>query len=190
VDVNQTLGAWDGAAVRFNTFYDGGDRPDRDVADSGRWGFAPSLALGLGGETRAFFNFLFIKQNNTPDGGLPTIGILGYASSSTEPGVAAAVNAADPVDRGNYYGSLADYEHVHANMFTARLEHDLSANATLRNTSRYGRTTLQRVITGVNTLGNLSTGSGVALVVNDPSEWTISRSRQGRDEVNEILTNQ
>lgn len=190
VDVNHTLGAWEGAAVRFNTFHDGGDRPDRDVADSGRWGFAPALALGLGGETRAYFNFLFIKQNNTPDGGLPTIGILGYASSSTVPEVAAAVNAADPVDRSNYYGSRADYEHVHANMFTARLEHDLSASTTLRNTSRYGRTTLQRVITGVNTLDNLSTGSGAGLVVNDPSEWTISRSRQGRDEVNEILTNQ
>jgi catecholate siderophore receptor len=190
VDVNQTLEAWGGAAVRFNTFYDGGDRPDRDVADFGRWGFAPSLALGLGGETRAYFNFLFIKQNNTPDGGLPPIGILGYASNSTVPAVAAAVNAADPVDRNNYYGALTDFEHVHTNMFTAKLEHDLSATTTLRNTSRYGRTSMQRVITGINTLGNLSTGSGAGLVVNDPAVWTISRSRQGRDEANELLTNQ
>ena len=67
--------------MRFNTFYDKGDRPDRDVADSGRWGFAPSLALGLGGETRAYFNFLFTKQNNTPDGGLPTIGLFDYSYS-------------------------------------------------------------------------------------------------------------
>jgi catecholate siderophore receptor len=190
IDVNQALGAWEGAAVRFNTFYDGGDRPDRDVADFGRWGFAPALALGLGGETRAYFNFLFIKQNNTPDGGLPAIGILGYASNSTLPEVAQAVNAAERVDRRNYYGALSDYEHVHANMFTARLEHDLSATTTLRNTSRYGRTSMQRVITGMNTLGNLSTGSGASLVVNDPQVWTISRSRQGRDEVNELLTNQ
>jgi catecholate siderophore receptor len=190
VDVNQTLGAWDGAAVRFNTFYDGGDRAERDVADFGRWGFAPSLALGLGGETRAYFNYLFIKQNNTPDGGLPSIGILGYASNSTIPEVADAVNAADPVDRSNYYGAPTDFEHVRSNMFTARVEHDLSGTTTLRNTSRYGRTTLRRVITGVNTLGNLSTGSGPGLVVNDPSEWTISRSRQGRDEANELLTNQ
>jgi catecholate siderophore receptor len=190
VDINQTLGAWGGAALRFNTFYDGGDRPDRDVADFGRWGFAPALALGLGGETRAYFNFLFIKQNNTPDGGLPPIGILGYASTSTVPEVAAAVNGAEPVDRSNYYGALTDFEHVHTNMFTAKLEHDLSATTTLRNTSRYGRTTMQRVITGINTLGNLSTGSGAGLVVNDPAVWTISRSRQGRDEANELLTNQ
>jgi catecholate siderophore receptor len=210
VDLNQTLGNLDGAAARLNMFYDKGDRPDRDVADSGRWGFAPSLALGLGGETRAFFNFLFTKQNNTPDGGLPTIGIFDYnytpiatPAGSTQQqidniaalnaAIAPLVNAAPAVDRGNFYGSPDDYEHVRANMFTAKFEHDLSDVSTLRNTSRYGRYTLQRVITGINTLGNTFTGaanSGTAVVVANPALWTVSRSRQGRNEVNEILTNQ
>ncbi len=209
-DLNQTLGNWEGAAARLNMFYDKGDRPDRDVADSGRWGFAPSLALGLGSETRAYFNFLFTKQNNTPDGGLPTIGLLDYnynpiatPAGSTQQqidniaalnnAIAPLVNAAPAVDLGNYYGSADDYEHVRANMFTAKFEHDLSEYTTLRNTSRYGRYTLQRVITGINALGNTFTGaanSGTAVVVSDPSLWTVSRSRQGRNEVNEILTNQ
>jgi catecholate siderophore receptor len=213
VDLNHALETWGGAAARLNMFYDKGDRVNRDSADFGRWGFAPALALGLGGETRAYFNFLFTKQNNTPDGGLPVIGLLDYAYASNVAGpanpttqqtanVAAlnaaindAVNAAPPVDRGNFYGSLNDFEHVHANMFTAKLEHDFSETTTLRNTSRYGRTTMQRVITGVNTLGNLFTGNAAAVAdgtatVNAPDVWTVSRSRQGRNEVNEILTNQ
>jgi catecholate siderophore receptor len=209
-DLNQTLEAWNGAAVRLNAMYDKGDRPDRDVAAHGRWGFAPSLALGLGGETRAYFNYLFTKQNNTPDGGIPTIGLFDYtytpvaAPAGATPqqvanvnalnaAIAALVNAAPPVDRSNFYGSRDDYEHVRANMFTARLEHDFTGTTTLRNTARYGRYTLDRVITGVNTLGGTFTGtatSGTATVTTDPDAWTVSRSRQGRDEVNEILTNQ
>ncbi len=212
-DVNQTLGAWDGAAVRFNAMYDEGDQPDRGVVDAARWGFAPSLALGLGGETRAYFNFLFTKQNNTPDGGLPVIGLLNYnyqsvVAAPTNPtpaqtanilalntAITAAVNAAPAVDRENFYGALSDYQHVHANMVTAKVEHDLAAGTTLRNISRYGRTTLQRVITGVNGLGNLFTGTAAQAAagtstVTAPAVWTLTRSRQGRDEVNEILTNQ
>ena len=212
-DLNQTLDFWNGAAARFNAVYDKGDRVQRDGPDFGKWGFAPSLALGLGGETRAYFNFLFMKQNNTPDGGLPVVGLLhyNYASAVAAPANAtpaqtaninalnaainAAVNAAPRVDTENFYGSLDDYEHVHTNMFTAKLEHDFSGNTTLRNTSRYGRNTLRRVVTGVNTLGNLYAGTAAqaaagTATVTAPEVWTVSRSRQGRDEVNEILTNQ
>jgi catecholate siderophore receptor len=214
-DVNQTLGALDGAAVRLNLMYDGGDKPGRDVADHSRWGIAPALALGLGTSTRAYFNYLFLKQVNTPDGGLPTVGLDGYnyASNVTVSGATpeqvqnlADFNAAvtqmvadanlGPVRRGNFYGSRNDFEHVRANMFTAMFEHDLSARATLRNTSRYGRYTMRREITGINALGNLYIGTaadaaaGTATLNPDPATWTISRSRQRRDEVNELLTNQ
>jgi catecholate siderophore receptor len=214
-DLNQSLGAWKGAAVRLNGMYDKGDRPGRSVADSSRWGFAPSLALGLGGETRAYFNLLFTRQDNTPDGGLPAIGLVHYnylsavalpatpVPTATEAAnlaalnaaITAAVNAAPRVSRKNFYGSLNDFEHVEAKMFTAKLEHDLSDTTVLRNTSRYGRTTLLRELTGVNTLGNLYTGTTAQIrngtaVVNDSGTWTVSRSRQGRDELNEILTNQ
>jgi catecholate siderophore receptor len=189
-DLNQALAGFHGAAARLNVMYDAGDKVGRDVADNERWAFAPSFALGLGSGTRAYFNYLFLKQINTPDGGIPSIGLVGYASNNADTDVAAAVNAAPPVDRDNFYGSLDDFEHVRANMFTARIEHDFNSATTLRNTSRYGRHSMQRVITGVNTLGNLSTGIAPNVVVNDPDTWTVSRSRQRRDEVNEILTNQ
>jgi len=189
-DLNYALAALDGAAARLNLMYDAGDKVGRDMADNERWAFAPSFALGLGDSTRAYFNYLFVKQVNTPDGGIPSIGLVGYTSNNASTDVVAAVNAAPPVDRANFYGSLDDFEHVRANMFTARIEHDFNAAVTLRNTSRYGRLAMQRVITGVNTLGNLTTGVAPNVVVTDPGSWTVSRSRQRRDEVNEILTNQ
>ncbi|HWL61434.1 MAG TPA: catecholate siderophore receptor Fiu [Steroidobacteraceae bacterium] len=214
-DVNQALGALAGSAVRLNLMYDGGDKPGRDVADNRRWGIAPALALGLGGSTRAYFNYLFMKQINTPDGGLPTIGLEDYNYVSnvsvTNPTQEQAENLTDfnsnvtqmvadadlgPVDRRNFYGSRNDFEHVRANMFTAIFEHDLTARTTLRNTSRYGRYTLRREITGINTLGNLYFGTaaqaaaGTAILNPDSSTWTISRSHQRRDEVNELMTNQ
>jgi catecholate siderophore receptor len=196
-DLNYALTGLDGAALRFNTMYDAGDKVGRDVADSERWAFAPSFALGLGSSTRAYFNYLFVKQSNTPDGGIPAIGLFDYASATTtgnppveiHPTIIAAVNAAEPVDRDNFYGSRDDYERVHANMLTARIEHDLSASTTLRNTSRYGRYTLRRAITGVNAVTVFS-GTNANPTILAPSAWTVARSHQRRDEVNEILTNQ
>lgn len=157
-----------GTAVRLNLMLDEGDKIGRDVAENKRWGVAPSLALGLGTSTRAHFNYLHIKQNNIPDGGLPAIGYPGYTV------------AGDKVDTENFYGSPNDFDHVKLDMFTAMLEHDITDNTTLRNTSRYGRTAEQYVLTGVNAL----TTAGA------PDTWTVSRSRQGKDQLNEVLTNQ
>ncbi|MEP7313419.1 MAG: catecholate siderophore receptor Fiu [Pseudomonadota bacterium] len=159
-----------GTALRLNMMYDKGDKIGRNVAENKRWGLAPTLALGLGTSTRAYFNYLHIKQDNIPDGGISAIGYPGYS----------LVGA--PVDIANFYGSVDDYDNVKLDMFTARLEHDLTATTTLRNTSRYGRTTEQFVLTGVNAI----TQTPLA----NPAAWTVARSRQGKDQVNEILTNQ
>lgn len=185
-DLNHALEGVSGAAVRLNLIYDRGEEIGRSVAENERWGVAPALALGLGGDTRAYFNYLYMQQDNVPDGGLPTIGLPGYTSNSTIDAVADAVNAAAPVNRRNYYGAPGDFEDVTVNMFTARVEHDFSDVTTLRNTARYGRSHLEREITGINTLGNLEAGG----VPTAPWEWTVSRSRQRRDEVTELLTNQ
>jgi catecholate siderophore receptor len=189
-DLNAPIDGIEGAAARLNLMYDVGDRPARDVSETGKWGIAPAFALGLGTDTRAYFNYLFVKQNNVPDGGIPALGVVGYTSASTVPAVAAAVNSAERVDRGNFYGSVDDYEHVQANMFTFKFEHDLSDSTTVRNISRYGRNSLQRTITGINAITVPTTGTGAALVVGPRSAWTLSRSRQYRNELNEILTNQ
>lgn len=176
VDTNLALeGAW-GAALRFNAMYDASDKPGRDYAENRRWGFAPSVAFGLGSDTRFYANYLFVAQENLPDGGIPSLGFPGY--SNTLFGTVVAPR----VDTSNFYGSPSDFDDVEVNMITTRIEHDLGANATLRNVTRYGRTNQQYVLTGINAIAvpNLA----------NPASWTVTRSRQGKDQINEVLTNQ
>ena len=45
----------------------------RDIARNGRFGFAPSLALGLGTPTRLNFTYLHFSEYDVPDYGLPWI---------------------------------------------------------------------------------------------------------------------
>jgi catecholate siderophore receptor len=182
-----------GAAFRLNVMGDRSDEVGRNVAKNRSVGVAPSLAFGLGTPTRTYFSLLHVDQDNVPDGGLPTIGWPGYnySPATTLPAgqqaaVKAAVDGAGRVDTHNFYGAATDHDKVQANMLTARIEHDLSAATTLRNTSRYGRTRQQYELTGINALGNLIDGG----VVTPPSTWTAARSRQGKDQSNEILVNQ
>ncbi len=45
--------------------------PGRDVVNNSGWGIAPSLALGLTGQTRFTFSSHHVSQDNVPDYGLP-----------------------------------------------------------------------------------------------------------------------
>src|SRR3546814_9788153 len=50
----------------------------RDHVNNSRTGLAPSLGLGLNGDTRAYVNLLYVKQDNIHDGFVPTIGLPGW----------------------------------------------------------------------------------------------------------------
>jgi len=162
-----------GSALRLNVVAQDYGTPGRDEVKSKRFGFAPSLVLGLGTPTRTTFNYLYIDQKNRPDGGVSTFGLPGYRAATGSNGAA--------VDSKNYYGSLDDYDDVTLHMFTARIEHDLTSGTTLRNTTRLGHTEQNFVLTGVNAVTSTDP---------DPAAWTVARSRQGRHQTNEILTNQ
>lgn len=190
LDVNRAVGA--SAAVRVNLLKQDAGVTGRDHIENNFEGLATSLAFGLGGETRTYFNYLSMKQSGVPDGGIPTIGIQGYYNavfdsrpSTTYPtGGPLANQQPQAVDKSNFYGSTSDHNDVNANMATVRIEQDLAKGVTLRNTSRYGRTNQEQVLTGIN-------GISVPLATKDDlSTWTIARSRQGRDQTNQILTNQ
>ncbi len=170
-----------GAAFRLNVMGQDGGVAGRDHVENSSWAIAPSLALGLGSATRAYFYLLHTEQDNRPDGGLPTIGMKGFYNGAFAPGGANANVRPAKVDRENYYGALSDFDDVEGTMFTARIEHDLSENVQLRNSSRYGKSEQRYVLTGVNTLTATSP---------DPSAWTISRSRQVKAQENTVLTNQ
>lgn len=173
-DLNQAFGT--NSAFRLNVMAQDSGVDGRDVVKNKGWGIAPSVAFGLDTPTRIYLYSQHLRHKNVPDGGTPTIGFEGYSNTN------ASINAGAKVDRENFYGSRQDHEDIDADMVTARIEHDMSGGITVRNLSRYGRSRMDRVLTGINTIA--------APTPADPSTWTISRSRQRVDQKNEILANQ
>lgn len=186
IDLNQAIG--DTTAVRINALGFDGNVDKRDEVDNQNFSIAPSIGFGLGTNTRFYLYSQHVRQDNTPDGGIPTIGRKGFftatSATATPPltaAEAARLNSGAKVDRENYYGSDNDYEKVDADMITAKFEHDLTATTTVRNITRYGKTNIDRIVTGVN---------AVRAVAVDPATWTTTRSRQRIDRDDEILVNQ
>jgi catecholate siderophore receptor len=87
-DSNTDLGG--GAALRLNAMVHRNDVPDRDVEEYKRWGVAPSLAIGLGTDTRVSISYLHQQDENIPEYGLPYFAAYG----GLLPGV----------DRESYFG--------------------------------------------------------------------------------------
>jgi catecholate siderophore receptor len=168
-------------ALRLNVMGQDGGVDGRDEVERNSWAIAPSLALGLDSDTRAHFYLLHTKQDNRPDGGVPTVGLDGFFNAAFAPGGANAGLRPAKVDRDNFYGALSDFNDVEATMFTARVEHDFTDSLRLRNTSRYGKSEQFYLLTGVNTVTATSP---------DPEAWTVSRSRQSKFQENTVLTNQ
>ena len=179
-DINHEFGD-NGTALRLNVMGQDGDVDGRDFIERQGWAVAPSLALGLGSDTRAYFYLLHTQQDNVPDGGVPTIGLEGFYNAAFDTGGAHAGDIPDRVDRDNFYGLASDFEQIKGTMFTARFEHDFNENVSLRNTSRYGKLRQFYVLSGVN-----------ALTVTDPDPelWTVARTRQAKFQENTLLTNQ
>jgi catecholate siderophore receptor len=170
-----------GTALRLNVMGQDGEVDGRDFIERQSWAVAPSLALGLEGPTRAYFYLLHTQQDNTPDGGVPTVGLEGFYNPAFAPGGPNAGVDPDPVDSENYYGLASDFEEIKGTMFTARIEHDFSDTVTLRNTSRYGKLHQFYVLSGVNAL---------TVTDPDPALWTVARTRQSKFQDNTLLTNQ
>lgn len=173
LDVNHAIG--DTTAVRLNALIADGNVDKRDEVDNQNFSIAPSIGFGLGTDTRFYLYSQHIRQDNTPDGGISTIGRKGFYNAN------AAIRAGSKPDRENFYGSDKDEEKVDADMVTAKFEHDINSNITVRNITRYGKTDLNRVTTGINS---------ITAVTADPNSWTIDRSRQRIDRQDEIWVNQ
>ncbi|SEL76961.1 catecholate siderophore receptor [Pseudoxanthomonas sp. GM95] len=188
-DWNQTLGGG-GAALRLNAMWQDSDTPGRDHVNNKRWGLAPSLGFNLDGATRYWLNLYYVKQDNVPDGFVPTIGLPGW---TPQPGLAQL--AGHPVDPENYYGTRQDHDDVEAKQATFIFEHDFSDTLKLTNTARWGETTQDYLLTsfmgtGVLTAGN-PTGNIQWTDINDLSTYTLARSSNTfKDQRNKILTDQ
>lgn len=198
-DVNQVINADSGTAFRLNALVQDSGNAARDVVENKRWAVAPSLAFGLNGPTRFYLNYLHVKQDNIPDGGVLTIGLPGYtppylAAGTTPASIAAAaadrirlapLATAPRVNPKNFYGSEKDHDNVTADQLTARVEHDFANGVKLQNTTRYGKTKQDYLLTAF-----MATSANL-IIAGTPDTWTMARSTLTyKDQANKVLTNQ
>jgi len=189
-DINRVLDAAGGTALRINVLDQDNGNPARDRVRDKRWAVAPSLAFGLDGPTRLYLNYLHVKQDNRPDGGVPTIGLPGYTNPD-DPAKAASprtfLDHAAPVDPRNFYGAVADFDRVRADMATAIIEHAFAAGPRLRSVTRYGKTRQFYLLSAfMGTTDNLRTPAP-----SDPATWSLLRTtRTVKDQRNTVLANQ
>lgn len=134
VDFNQALGS--SSAVRLNFVLEEGGIPGRAVAGTQLKGFAPSLALGLGGGLRAVFAWEHLDREDLPDWGVPgaSVKLTGY-----DPSVGLANNpAAAGAPRDAFYGLASDFDNSLSDVLFGRIEYDFAA-ATLSNQLRWNK---------------------------------------------------
>ncbi|QTD59205.1 catecholate siderophore receptor Fiu [Acinetobacter towneri] len=177
-DINQAINP--NTAFRLNVMGQEGGIEGRDYIENNSYAIAPSIAFGLNTATRLYLYSQHIRQRNIPDGGIPTVGMQGFYNTDS------LLATAPKVNRENFYGHVNDYEDVDADMFTAKIESDLTDQLKLTNITRVAKTHMNRVLTGINTGANGLRTNGSS----NPAEWEVNRSRQGVDQENKILANQ
>jgi catecholate siderophore receptor len=185
IDVNEPLtGLGDGAAFRINAMGHEAMVTDRNVVKDSRYGFAPSLSLGLGTPTRLTLAYFRQYNDDIPDYGLPYFG--------TQPA---------QVSRDNYYGFRDDYMHTLTDVVTFKAEHDFSDAVTIQNQARYARYSrdfrftepliaatipLTTPLSAVTVTRNVNTGRSVDSMLWDQLNMTIRWSIGGIDNVSVV----
>jgi catecholate siderophore receptor len=117
-----------GIAVRLNAMGHMQDVPGRDEEFRHRWGFAPSVAFGLGSDTRFTLSYLHQHDNNMPQYGVPFA--LSPFNDGPLPGV----------DRETYFGYRnTSRQEIDVDMLTGVFEMDFGDNLKLRSLGRLQR---------------------------------------------------
>ncbi|HEX2886444.1 TonB-dependent siderophore receptor [Vineibacter terrae] len=130
VDVNQVLG--DFAAIRLNGMWHDADVAERKEVFQKRWGFAPSLTLGINAPTSFTLSYYHLKTDEMPDYGHP------FNSTTQEP---------MKVRHRNFYGIVdRDFRNTSADIVTGEFKHQFNDQISLRNMTRYGVTTNDYVV--------------------------------------------
>jgi catecholate siderophore receptor len=166
------------SAFRLNMMKMGGDVPGRDGVTADRWGIAPSLSFGMGTPTRVTLSYSHIENNDMPDLGIP-FSNAARPDRTTPPGV----------DRNNFYGRHnVDFRENVSDIATARLEHDITDNLTVRNTTRYGKSLNHYLMTRPS-FDNCAVGNGPPCSTEGPGAQ-FARADRARWRSSESLLNQ
>jgi catecholate siderophore receptor len=178
-DINKKLNETTG--LRINLLKHKGDVAGRDVVEIDRTGIAASLGFGIGTNTRTTINYERFKQDDIPDGGIPTIGLDNVPFSTLD---AAGISASE-VDREKFYGSDSDFEKATSDTYSLLFEHDFSDNMTVSNITKYTKTKQEMLIKAL----RFDSAANVFISVTDPSTWTYQRMMNQKWEKNEVLVN-
>ena len=132
-DLNAPIKALgDSVAFRLNVMGHDSDAPGRGVVKNQRWGFAPSLGIGLGTPTRFTASYFHLTQDNISDYGIPWV-------TATNNVLADFRDRPAPVPRDTFYGFLSrDHEDLRSDIGTLRFEKDYNVAMSLRTQLRYG----------------------------------------------------
>lgn len=158
VDSNTDFGS--GTAFRINAMAHQNDVPGRDYEKFERWGIAPSLALGLGSDTRFTVNYLHQEDDNVPQYGVP------YYRNAFNNGPLPGV------ETENYYGyNNIDKQEITVDMLTGIFEHDFNDSLSLRSLARFQKVdqlTIVDATQGTWCLANgINPANGAACVARD-----------------------
>jgi catecholate siderophore receptor len=142
IDANYKLS--DTIAFRIEGMWHDQDVAGRDAIWQRRWGFAPSVTIGLGTPTRLTASYYHLTSHELPDSGIPYLYTIGNAPGTGNIYTAPALGdittiggATGHVDRSTYYGLVdRDFRDATTDQATIRVEHDFGG-LTLRNTARF-----------------------------------------------------
>lgn len=143
----------DSAAGRLNLMSHESNVAGRDKVDYDRWGIAPSLAFGLGTDTRVNLDYYHLESDDTPDSGIPYT--LSNPRTKSNPDKPYAGG-----DDSNFYGLDRDFRKGRTDTATFAIEHDLNDSLTLKNTLRHGTSMQDYILTQPDdSKGNVNNGS-------------------------------
>lgn len=183
-DLNRQIG--DNAAFRINVLGEDSNVAGRDHVDLKHFGIAPNLALGLGTPTRINLGLYHFQTDDMPDYGIPynnPVSKYNTKTGATAPTTAPTINPnyskngdGGPlnVDRANFYGLKdRDFRKTEVDSGTLKIEHDLNDRFTLRNSTRYTRSSNDYVATNPGD-SNLSIVTGTTLPRSAKSRHSVS----------------
>ena len=145
----------DTVAGRLNLMTHESNVAGRDKVNYDRWGIAPSLAFGLGTDTRVNLDWYHVESDDLPDSGVPYT----YSGSNRT-----SANPDKPYaggDHSNFYGLTdRDFRKSRTDIATIAIEHDLTDALTIKNTLRHGNSMQDYILTQPDdSKGNVNNGS-------------------------------
>ena len=153
----------DSVALRLNVMASRGNTPGRKAVDFDKWGVAPSLAIGLNGDTQITASYYHLDSDQTPDYGIPLM------TKTTQARTASGIL---DVDRRSFYGIKSrDWQTSKADIATFAIDHRIDDDLSVRQVVRYSKTLNDYLVT------NPGDGGAAQFV---QGQWWMKRGTKSR----------